>query len=29
MRIDDIHLNYKGQEVAVQKVHDYISAKGW
>jgi lysophospholipase L1-like esterase len=29
MRIDDIHLNYKGQELAVQKVRDFINAKGW
>jgi lysophospholipase L1-like esterase len=29
MRIDDIHLNYKGQELAVQKVRDFINAKEW
>jgi hypothetical protein len=29
MRIDDIHLSYKGQELAVQKVRDFINAKGW
>jgi lysophospholipase L1-like esterase len=29
MRIDDVHLSYKGQELAAQKVRDFIIAKGW
>jgi lysophospholipase L1-like esterase len=29
LRVDDIHLSYKGQEVAVQAVRNFINARGW